>query len=126
MIGMRTAAVVCLLAATACGGSHAPTDGGGVGTAAGPPQQQTFTIHGTDRQQFSPQTLKARVGTLTLTLENGGVPHDLTFKDGGLPGIGVVSGKATKSTTLQLTSPGTYVFVCTIHPGMDGKLIVAP
>ena len=124
MIGSRAAALVCLLAAAACGGSHAPTNGGGVGTAVGPPQQQTFTIHGTDRQQFSPQTVKAHVGTLTLTLENGGVPHDLTFKSGGLAGIGVVSGSATKSTTLQLSAPGTYVFVCTIHPGMDGKLVV--
>jgi plastocyanin len=121
----RALVVLSLGAAAACGGSHAPTDGGGVGTAAGPPGQQTFTIHGTDRQQFSPQTVQAKVGTLTLTLQNGGVPHDLTFKTPGLPGISVVSGSATKSTTLHLTAPGTYVFLCTIHPGMDGKLVVS-
>jgi plastocyanin len=110
----------------ACGGSHAPKSGGGVGTAAGPAGAQEFTIHGNDRDQFVPQTVRAQVGTLTLTLQNGGVPHDLTFKNGGLPAIGVVSGSGTKSARLTLTEPGTYVFECTIHPGMEGTLVVSP
>lgn len=117
-------AALSLVPASACGGSHAPKSGGGVGTAAGAPSAQTFTIHGNDRDQFVPQTLQAKVGTLTLSLQNGGVPHNLTFSSGGLQGISTVSGGATKSTTLTFTTPGTFDFVCTIHPGMAGKIVV--
>lgn len=109
----------------ACGGSHAPKSGGGAESAAGPASAQTFTVHGNDRDQFVPQTIAAKVGTLTLSLQNGGVPHNLTFKTSGLPGIATVSGGATKSTTLTFTTPGTYVFECTIHPGMEGKVVVS-
>jgi plastocyanin len=124
---MRTArlfAVLTLVAVAGCGGSHAPKAGGGTGTAAGPPAAQTFTVHGNDNDQFAPQTITAKVGTLMLTLRNGGVPHNLTFSDPALHGIGVVSGAESKSTTLTFDRPGTYAFVCTIHPGMDGKVVV--
>jgi plastocyanin len=118
------AAPLLALALAACGGSHAPKDGGGAGTATGPVTAQTFTVHGNDQDQFVPQTIAAKVGTLTLTLQNGGVPHNLTFSDASLPAIGVVSGNATKSTTLRFPKAGTYTFACTIHPGMDGKVVV--
>lgn len=117
-------ALALLLAAAACGGSHAPTGAGGVGVAAGPPAAQSFTLHGNDRDQFIPQTVSAVVGVLTLSLQNGGVPHDLAFNDKALPGIGVVDGTAKKSTTLTFTQPGTYVFTCTIHPGMEGRVVI--
>jgi plastocyanin len=117
-------AVLPLAAVAACSGSHAPKSGGGVGTTAGAPSAQTFTIHGNDRDQFVPQTVEAKVGSLTLTLQNGGVPHNLTFQSSALQGISTVSGSETKSTTLTFSSPGTYTFVCTIHPGMTGKVVV--
>jgi plastocyanin len=120
----RSAAAVALLLAAACGGSHAPTSAGGVGVAIGPASAQTFALHGNDRDQFVPQTVSAVVGVLTLTLQNGGVPHDLAFNDSALPGIGVVDGSATKATTLTFSRPGTYVFTCTIHPGMEGRVVV--
>jgi plastocyanin len=117
-------ATLSLVGLAACGGSHAPKAGGGTGTTSGPADAQTFTMHGNDHDQFVPQTLTARVGRLTLTLRNGGVPHNLTFRDPALHGIGVVSGAESKSATLTFDKPGTYAFVCTIHPGMDGKLVV--
>jgi plastocyanin len=124
-VAVALVAVVPLLATASCGGSHAPKPGGGIGAAAGPADAQTFTIMGNDRDQFVPQTVTAKPGVLTLTLRNGGVPHDLTFDDHSLPGIGVVSGSATKSVTVTLRRPGTYVFQCTIHPGMEGKLVIS-
>lgn len=119
------ALIAALCLAAACGGSHEPKAGGGSGTAAGPADAQTFTVHGNDRDQFVPQTVQAKVGRLTLSLQNGGVPHNLTFKDTSLQGIGVVSGSGTKSTTLTFRSAGTFVFECTIHPGMEGKVVVS-
>ena len=111
---------------TACGGQSdsSPAAGTGTGTTDGPAAAQTFTIHGTDADAFSPATVQARVGRLTLTLQNGGVPHDLVFTDKALPGIAAVSGAATKSTVLTFSRAGTYTFVCTIHPGMAGKVVV--
>lgn len=118
-------AAASLAATAACGGgSSTPKSAGGQESAAGPATAQAFTIRGNDRDEFSPQTVAAKVGTLTLTLKNGGVPHNLTFKDTSLPGISTVSGDQTKSTTLTFTKPGTYVFECTIHPGMEGKVVV--
>jgi plastocyanin len=119
-------AVLSLASLTAaCGGSHEPKAGGGTGTTTGPADAQTFTIRGNDQDQYVPQTVAAKVGTLTLTLQNGGVPHNLTFQDTSLPGIGVVSGSGTKSTRLTFRTAGTFVFECTIHPGMEGKVVVS-
>ncbi len=117
--------LVGVVGLTGCGGSHAPTGGGGTGAAAGPASAQTFTVRANARDQYVPQTITATVGTLTLSLHTGGVPHDLRFRTSGLPGIGTVSGDVTKSTTLTFTAPGTYVFECTIHPGMEGKVVVS-
>jgi plastocyanin len=110
----------------ACGGESdsRPAAGTGTGTTDGPASAQTFTIRGTDADAFAPATVLAQVGTLTLTLKNGGVPHDLVFEDKALPGIAAVNGAATKSTVLTFTRAGTYAFVCTIHPGMAGKVVV--
>lgn len=114
------------LLAAGCGGQSdsTPKAGTGSGTASGPPTAQTFTIHGTDAQTFEPATVRAKVGRLTLTLESGGVPHNLTFADPSLPGISAVSGAVAKSTVLTFNRPGTYAFSCTIHPGMNGKVVV--
>lgn len=118
-------AAASLAATAACGGgSSSPKGAGGQQSAAGPATAQAFTIRGNDRDEFSPQAVAAKVGVLTLTLKNGGVPHNLTFKDSAFPGIATVSGDQTKSTTLTFSKPGTYVFECTIHPGMEGKVVV--
>jgi plastocyanin len=112
--------------AAGCGGQSdsRPVPAGGAAAATGPATGQVFLLHGTNRDQFEPETIEAKVGRLTLTLQNGGVPHDVTFKDSALPGIGVVSGSATKSTVLTFDRPGTYDFECSIHPGMVGKIVV--
>ena len=102
-----------------------PDPGTGTGTADGPAQAQTFLIRGTDADAFDPATVQAKVGRLTLTLRNGGVPHNLMFDDKALKGIAVVSGSATKSTVLTFDRTGTYTFECTLHPGMAGKLVVS-
>jgi plastocyanin len=119
---------LALVAVAGCGGeSHSsPKPAGGTAAASGAAAAQTFTVHGNDRDQFQPGTIEAKVGTLTLTLQNGGVPHNLTFKDKALPTIGAVSGAATRSARLVFDKAGTYVFECTIHPGMEGKVVVTP
>jgi plastocyanin len=124
----RLLVLLALSGAVGCGSPSdqgTPAPGSGTGTAEGPATAQTFTIHGTDRDQYVPATVAAKVGTLTLTLQNGGVPHNLAFRDGGFPGIAAVSGAGRRSTTLTFDKAGTYVFECTIHPGMSGKVVVS-
>lgn len=130
MTARRTAALLVLLPAlalTGCGGGSpaAPSSAGAV-TAAGAPGSQTATVVGGSDLRFAPQTVAAKVGTLALTLRiGGGVPHDLQFDDAslGTPIPVVASGSASKTYTFPRA--GTYRFVCTLHPGMVGQVVVS-
>ncbi len=125
----RAAALLLLvptLAVSACGGAgDAPSLAGAV-SAEGPPEAQTATVVANARLAFAPETVRAQVGTLTLTMRiEGGVPHDLAFDDSGVgsPLPLIPSGSATQAYTFG--APGTYGFVCTVHSGMDGQVIVS-
>lgn len=126
---MNRLLVLSLLAAlaAACGGGSGstPPPGTGTGAATGPADAQVFVLRATDRDQYQPATVTARVGTLTLSLRSGGVPHDLQFAEKAFGGISAVSGDAAKSTTLHFDKPGTFDFECTIHPGMAGRVVVS-
>ena len=118
-----------VLALTACGGGgeqgEAAAEGGTV-AASGAPEAQEATVVGTPSLTFRPETVTAAPGTLALTMQiEGGVPHDLEFTDAGLGDkIPVISdGSATGTYTFD--APGTYDFVCTLHPGMDGQVVVS-
>lgn len=127
--------VVPLLAVSACGGGGGgdtasggggPSGGSGTLAAQGAADAQTATISGTKKLTFSPATVTAQPGTLKLTLSNtDGVPHDLQFSDSSLgKDIPVVTtGKSTGTYTFS--KAGTYQFVCTLHPGMEGKVVVS-
>lgn len=125
--------VLLLTAATACGGGSDASDVGlaesspaaAATGAPGDPAAQTFLLMGNDNDEFVPKTVNVKVGTLTLTLKNGDVPHNVVFRDDTLEGIPTISGDETKSTTLTFGKAGTYDFTCTIHPGMDGKIVVS-
>jgi plastocyanin len=116
-------------ALTACGGG----DGGDKAAstakaiaASGPADAQQITVVGTNALEFQPSAVTAKSGKLTITLGNsGGPPHDLVFADKSLPAIGTVNSGQEKSVTYTFTSGGTYDFVCTFHPGMDGTLTVS-
>lgn len=110
----------------ACGGGDDGGDAGGPAVAAsGPPDAQQVRIDGTPELAFEPDRVTARPGTLTITLGiRGGTPHDLAFEDRSLPVIPTTTAGRTASQTYTLTS-GTYDFVCTLHPGMDGVLVVS-
>ena len=117
-----------LVGLTGCGGggdSDAPSTSGAV-TAEGPASAQTATVVGNNMLKFAPQTVRAKVGTLKLTMTiGGGVPHNLVFDDAsvGAPIPTIPSGSATGTYTF--TKPGTYRFQCTIHSGMVGQVVVS-
>lgn len=123
---MLLLALLLVLAACGTQGSHAKASTKGAVTAAGPADAQTATVVAGNDLKFAPETVRAKVGKLTLTMTiQGGVPHNLTFDDSSLgPPIPTIpSGSA--SQTYTFTRPGTYRFVCTIHTGMVGQVIVS-
>jgi plastocyanin len=105
---------LCLAAAAiglaACGGSE---DEPAAAKASGGPAVAVAD------NSFSPASLKAAVGD-TVTFENEGqVAHTVTgddFDSGSLaPG---------DTFTFEAAEAGTFSYVCTFHPGMQGTIAV--
>ena len=57
--------------------------------------------------------------------ESTSVPHNLTFGDPIDAGTAVTVAPGD-SEVIEFTAPeaGEYTFVCTLHPGMEGVLVV--
>jgi plastocyanin len=122
-------ALAAVLLVTACGGGS--SNGSdlkvtGTVTASGAPDAQTVSLDMTDRLAFVPNVVNARVGRLTMTVENSGqLPHNLIFDDGSIGKTGTVNGHATATLSARFTKAGTYTFACTFHSGMKGKVVVS-
>ncbi len=76
---------------------------------------------------FEPESVTVPAGTtVRLTFDNvSTVPHNLTFRD-TINAATATTVAAGASETIEFTAPeaGEYTFVCTLHPGMEGTLIV--
>ncbi len=77
--------------------------------------------------EFVPETVQApRETPIVITFVNAStVPHNLTF-EGGNYGATDPNVAAGASDTVEFTTPasGALKFVCTLHPGMEGELVV--
>jgi plastocyanin len=70
--------------------------------------------------KFSPAVVEVPAGTtVTWKFDDRGVPHDVKAD-------GWSSGKPRKSGSFSHTfsNPGSYDYVCTIHPKMTGRVVV--
>jgi len=121
---VKKAALLCVpVLLVSCSGSKAST---GSATTAGAPDAQTVTVNMDNDLKFHPDTVKARVGTVTFDVVNvGTVPHDLSFEGAVSGTTGSVDGKTDKHLRVTFSKPGTFAFTCTVHPGMDGKVVVS-
>ena len=70
---------------------------------------------------FSPATLNVPVGTTVTWTNNDGTTHTVT-SDTGVFNSGDISPNATFSYTFNNT--GTFTYHCSIHPYMQGTVIV--
>jgi plastocyanin len=107
---MKTSAALAALATTAlCGALALPA-------IAASPKTAKVTLKDIS---FKKATVKiARGGTVTWTWHDGDTPHNVTFAH---------RHSVTKKTgTYRMTFPktGTFTYHCTIHPGMNGKVVV--
>jgi len=92
---------VFMVALTACSSGRA--DGGGAAK----------------NLRFSPEAIQVPAGTtVTWHFEDAGVPHDVK-------GDGFQSPKLTEGTWKhRFDRPGEYRYVCTLHAGMEGRVVV--
>jgi plastocyanin len=75
---------------------------------------------------FTPATLTVKAGTtVTWRFDQPSAPHDVVSLatppvfDSGTP-------KGTGTFSYTFTTPGTYPYLCQVHPSMRGTVIVTP
>ena len=102
-------------ALAACGGA----DGGGARHAAPANGDAAATVTIVD-MSFAPAATTVRVGeAVAWAWDDGRVEHDVVF-DGG-----PASPRQRKGTWQRtFDGPGTYEYVCSLHPNMTGRVIV--
>lgn len=78
--------------------------------------------------QFTQRCLTVASGepfTVTFDNKDSGTPHDWVLKGAGSKvGTDVITGGHTATAKVPALKPGSYTFVCTIHPNMSGTLKV--
>ena len=70
---------------------------------------------------FAPQVLEVPVGTTVTWINNDPSQHTATASDGSFDS-GVLAQGGTFSFTFE--TPGTYDYICSLHPNMTGQIVV--
>ena len=113
------------LAILACGGSSdstgpGTTGGGGGGGGSGPVATTAVEMKSLS---FTPPAIKVAGGTtVTWTNSDVGTLHNVTFDGAAVPPSGNFD-SGNKSLVMP-TVAGTYTYKCTLHPGMNGSVVV--
>ena len=97
----------------------------GFGGSAVQPSPATGPIAAIDilNFKFTPAELTVKAGTTIRWTNHGYVPHTVDFTDGAV-NSGVLSNG--NQFTHTFTTPGTYPYICHIHPFMHGTVVVTP
>jgi len=115
------AALTAALLAAACSG----TEGAATTTAA----ETTTAAAGSEFAvvmesfAFTPAELTVPVGATVTWTNRHGARHDVVAADGTFTSPLFGEGETFSFT---FTAPGEYPYVCSIHPGMEGTIIVTP
>jgi amicyanin len=74
---------------------------------------------------FHPSTLTVKAGTkVTFTQEDGSVQHNVRSTGAGAKTLNSPNLSKGQSYTVTFTKPGTYSYICSIHPFMKGTITV--
>jgi len=105
-------------------GSGATTEGGGATTegSASTGSGGGGTAVAMKNIAFAPATIHVKVGQKITWTNDDSVPHNVTSQSGEKIASSTFGQGGTFSFTP--TKAGTIKYVCTIHPGMDGTIVV--
>jgi len=124
-IGIAIATVLAAAALSACGSGAAPAR---TPPASGDPAGPWIAISAADIAFNQAAVSVASNQPFTIVFENReAVPHNVSL-DAGAPDSerrfegAVVNGPATRWYAVPALAPGTYRFVCDVHPSMTGRL----
>ncbi len=108
--------LVPLVLGAACGGSGSSSPP----TTLGPNDVEVANF------AFTPSTLTVKAGTtVTWYFNQPSAPHNVvSLSTPQLFNSGTPKGKGTFSFTF--TAPGTYPYLCQVHPTMRGTIVVTP
>ncbi len=107
-------AVIALLGADVASAA----DEAGNAAAAGPAPTPGVTIRGF---MFHPQSLTVKAGSTVTWTNRDEEPHTIASAT-GLFRSGAVD--TNEAFSFRFDRPGTYQFICTIHPTMVGTIVV--
>ena len=73
---------------------------------------------------FEPTTLNVTPGTVVKWTNEDSAPHTATTRDGN---GSFDTGRLNEGESGEVTfdEPGTFEYICTYHPGMQGRIVVA-
>jgi plastocyanin len=126
---LSTVTVLALGAAlvAGCGGSSSSSKStssaapSSTGAAAAPAAGGATTVS-MKNIQFSPKSITAKVGQTVTWTNDDAVDHNVLATSGATFKSSIIGQGKTYST--KLTKAGTIQYVCTIHPGMSGMIVV--
>jgi plastocyanin len=109
---LLVAALAAPLVVRAGGGCHGPVT---------PPGDGEASVVKIDGCMFYPTVARVPVGTTVRFLNTGTVPHNVTGVVGAWGSGELATGVEYRNT---FSAPGVYPFACTLHPGMNGAIVV--
>jgi plastocyanin len=74
-----------------------------------------------DNFSFTPKEVSVAKGTTVIWINHDDVPHTVVSKDQKFRSKAL---DTSDQFTFTFTDPGTYVYFCSVHPIMIGKVIV--
>jgi amicyanin len=98
-----------------------PASASAAATSADAPAPQGGTAVNITDFKFNPATLTVPVGTTVTWTNQDEEPHTIAAKDGSFHSPGMDT-HGTYSYTF--TTPGSYDYICSIHPFMTGTVVV--
>ncbi|WP_454788954.1 cupredoxin domain-containing protein [Mycolicibacterium lutetiense] len=114
-----TSAVIAALVVTVSACSNAPS----AAPASTPPAPVAGTAVSIDNFAFAPAMLTVHRGDTVTWTNHDAEPHTVAAEDGSFrsPGMG-----ADATFSFTFTNPGSYDYICSIHPVMHGTVVVTP
>jgi plastocyanin len=79
----------------------------------------TLSIH---NFTFTPQTLTVKAGTTVTWINKDDIPHGIASSNNAFKKSGALD--TDDSYSFTFTTPGTYQYLCYLHPHMVGSIVV--